>query len=244
MILFLSDIHCRYEVVDRQVMHAEQELGCPVSQVLILGDFGLFEPFLKRFFRKAGRRFLRPTHFIEGNHEDFDAFDRLVERYRDVIAYLPRGTVHNLMDLPMLAFGGVRYMDAHTTPLRAEIRPADIDRCLQHSSDSVQIVASHDCPSGIGVPNEFEHYGPTGFAGSERIVEHFRPRLWVFGHHHRWFDRTIEGTRFFGLPQSWLGCAALTPDGELHRIDHPVAEERRFLFSRWFGRRRSDSTDH
>jgi Icc-related predicted phosphoesterase len=242
MILFLSDVHCRYDVVDRQVAHAEQEIGEAVSDVLVLGDFGLFEPFLKRFFRRQGQRFLRPTHFIEGNHEDFDHFERLVERYRDVIEYLPRGTVHTLAGTPMLALGGVRYMDAHTTPRRAEIREADIERCLAHPCGSIDIVISHDCPAGIGVPNEsgFEHYGPTGFVGAERILEHLRPRLWVFGHHHRWFDRTIEGTRCFGLPQSWLGCAVLKADGELLAIDHALTESPRSFLApwRWFGGRK------
>ena len=235
MILFLSDVHCRYEVVDRQVAHAEEELGVSISDVLVLGDFGLFEPFLKRFFRKQGKHFLRPTNFIEGNHEDFDHFEGLVARYRDVIAYLPRSTVHTIAGASTLALGGVRYMDAHTTPLRAEIREADIARCLALPAGSVDIVISHDCPTGIGVPNEpgFEHYGPPGFAGSEQILAHFQPRLWVFGHHHRWFDRTIAGTRFFGLPQSWLGCAVLTDDGELHRIDHNVGEKRRPFLPSW-----------
>ncbi|MDX9979725.1 MAG: metallophosphoesterase [Lentisphaeria bacterium] len=240
MILFLSDVHSRYEVVDRQVAHAEQEIGEPVADVLILGDFGLFEPFLKRFFRRQGQHFLRPTHFIEGNHEDFDHFERLVERYRDVIDYLPRGTVHQISGTSTLALGGVCYMDSHTTPRRAEIREADIARCLAHPKGSVDVVLSHDCPAGIGVLNQsgFEHYGPPGFVGAERILDHFHPRLWVFGHHHRWFDRTLDGTRFFGLPQSWLGCAALTADGELHRIEHVLPEKPRPAFPlwRWFGK--------
>jgi predicted phosphodiesterase len=227
MILFLSDVHCRYEIVNQQVEHAERELGATVSDVLVLGDLGLFEPFMKRFFRKGGQQFTHPTHFIEGNHEDFDSFDRLVERYRDVITHLPRGTTHAIAGTQVLALGGVSYMDAHTTPERAEILARDIDRCLALPSDAAEIVISHDCPAGIGVANEpgFEHYGPPGFAGGDRIAAHFQPHLWVFGHHHRWFDQTIGGTRFFGLPQSWLGYALWQPDSELQRVDHALPKE-------------------
>jgi predicted phosphodiesterase len=227
MILLLSDIHCRYDIVDRQLDHAEGEIGEPISAVLVLGDFGLFEPFMKRFFRSGQHHFRRPTYFIEGNHEDFDRFDRLVQRYRDVVTYLSRGTIHQISGTRTLALGGVSYMDAHTTPQGAEIRPRDIDRCLSLPRDGVDTVISHDCPAGIGVPNQpgFEHYGPTGFAGGERIVHHFQPRLWVFGHHHRWFDQTIDGTRFFGLPQSWVGYALLADDGQLLRIEHQLPKD-------------------
>jgi predicted phosphodiesterase len=239
MILLLSDVHCRYDMVDQQLAHAETELGIPVSDVLILGDFGLFEPFMKRFFRKSARTFARPTHFIEGNHEDFDHFDHLVRKYSDILTHLPRSTVHAIAGTRMLALGGVRYMDAHTTPQGAEILPRDIERCLALPEDSADMVISHDCPAGIGVPNQpgFEHYGPTGFADATAVIAHFRPRLWVFGHHHRWFDKTIDGTRFFGLPQSWLGYALLGSDGDLHRVDHLLPKKPpRASIWRWFRR--------
>ena len=233
MILLLSDVHCRYDVIDRQLAHATDEAGDEISDILVLGDLGLFEPFMRRFFRKSGRPRGKPTHFIEGNHEDFANFDRLVERYRDVITHLPRGTVHTIGGVPTLALGGVCYMDAHTTPLRAEIRPQDIDRCLALPPGSADLIISHDCPADIGVQNEsgLEHYGPPGFAGAGRILDHFHPKLWVFGHHHRWFDTTIDGTRFFGLPQSWVGYALLAGDGELHRVDHAVPRQPGSWFS-------------
>lgn len=92
-ILLLSDVHARYGVVDAQVEHAQQELGCAVDQVLVLGDFGLFGDDLQRHFRRDRRRFSHPVSFIEGNHEDFAAFERLVRDYADVFTHLPRASV-------------------------------------------------------------------------------------------------------------------------------------------------------
>jgi len=81
--LLVSDVHAHYHVIDAQITHARETLGRKVSQVLVLGDFGLFAPNLHDFFRRDGRRFALPVAFIEGNHEDFHVFDDLV---RDLIA--------------------------------------------------------------------------------------------------------------------------------------------------------------
>jgi hypothetical protein len=64
----------------------------------------------------------------------------------------------------------------------------------------------------------------------------------VFGHHHRWFDATMDGTRFFGLPQSWLGYALLEPDGSLRRVDHRALGKPAFRLPFWRWLRRGDDS--
>ncbi len=241
MILLLSDVHCLYAVVNRQVAQAESLKGEPVETVVILGDVGLYEAPLRRFFRRERQRFSRPTYFIEGNHEDHDRLPDLVAAYRDVLSYLPRTTVQVLGGLRFLCLGGTCYMDAHTTPRGALITPADIQACLHHPAGTVDVIISHDCPAGIGVPNApgFEHYGAPGFDGSDRLLAHFSPRLWLFGHHHRWYDHSLGGTRFVGLAQSWKGFALLHADGALETIRQRVPLEPSLWdrLRRWLSRR-------
>ena len=224
MILLLGDVHCQYDLVNIQLDHAERHVGRPVEAVVLLGDLGLFEPFLSRFFRKRGERFRRPTYFVEGNHEDFSCFDTLVRKYADVITHLPRATVHTIGRWRALAFGGAAYMDAHATPPGAVIRPEDIAASLQHASDCIDIVLSHDCPSDLGVPATpgLEYYGSPGFPDGERIRRHFCPRLWAFGHHHRWFDKMLDSTRFYGLAESWHGYGLLFEPASLEIVLHHV----------------------
>jgi hypothetical protein len=104
----------------------------------------------------------------------------------------------------------------------AQIRAEDIAACLALPAGSVDVVLSHDCPQGIGMTNApgFGHFGPPGFAGGREIAAHLQPRLWIFGHHHRWFDRTHGATRYLGLPESWKGFALLGHHGDLRVIDH------------------------
>jgi hypothetical protein len=233
--LLISDIHTNYEVINAQIAHAEETCGHPVVEVLVLGDFGFFGDQLHRFFRRADERFLRPVTFIEGNHEDHEALADLVGRYADVVTHLPRGTLHRLGPWRGVCLGGARYMDASSTPRGCEITSEDVDACLRHPVDAVDMVLSHDCPADIGVPNApgLEHYGAPGVPLMARLARHYRPRWWFFGHHHRWSDLTRDGTRYVGLPQSWTGYVLLHADGEIAKVSHEVPIDSRPWWTWW-----------
>ncbi|NLI75508.1 MAG: hypothetical protein GX442_03590 [Candidatus Riflebacteria bacterium] len=224
MLLLITDVHCQYHLIDEQVAVAERETGRPVTQVVVLGDFGLFAHTLQDYFRRQGRRFARPVSFLEGNHEEFGAFADLVDQYRDCFTHLPRASVHCLAGVRILALGGAAYMDAMTTPMGCEIRPQDIEACLAHPAGSVDVILSHDCPRGIGVTNApgFGHYGAPGFPRGREIAAHLRPRHWVFGHHHRWFERDQEGVSYWGLAESWKGFALVTEGQDLRVVKNLV----------------------
>ncbi len=163
----------------------------------------------------------------------------LARDYADVVTHLPRATVHQLGPWQALCLGGARYMDAWSTPRGCEITAQDIDACLAWPPDSVDLVISHDCPCDIGVPNSpgLRHYGPPGVPGLERVAAHLQPRLWFFGHHHRWHEHDGDGTRYIGLPQSWEGYCLLDDQGEVRRVEHAVALPSRPRWYRFFGLR-------
>lgn len=235
--LLMSDVHARYEVVDAQLAHASQTLGRPVDRIIVLGDFGFFGPNLHDHFRRKGRRFGCPVLFIEGNHEDFIAFDRLVRDYADVVTHLPRNTIQDIAGLRWLCIGGARYMDAWSTPCGCEITEQDIAACLAHPPGSIDVVISHDCPAGIGMTNsdDLDHLGPPGIEEFLALAEHLQPKWWFFGHHHRWHDRQAGSTRFLGLPQSWQGYVILDGDGGMERVENEVPLPGRPRWWRWLG---------
>ena len=215
MILLASDLHGRFEAVNELIARAERD-GARVDAVLILGDVGLFEPGLNRYFRATGGRFARPLHYIEGNHEDYSRLDTLVRRYADVMTHLPRGTLHTIAGLRVLALGGAAYMDAHTTPMGSVIEPRHIDACLRHPAGSVEVVLSHDAPAGLPIPVDprFRRPDAPGFPGGDTLARYFRPRFWFFGHHHCRFTFERDGTRYHGLPECTEGGLLFDPASE------------------------------
>ena len=211
MIFVTCDTHCYYDTINTQVAYAESALGRPVSCIIHLGDFGLYKSYLHDYFIKRGQRFRRPLYLIDGNHEDFDALPALVKKYEEFFTYLPRGTVHEIGGYRFLALGGAAYMDSMITERGAVITDRNINDCLGIEPGAVDIILTHDCPAGIGVPNSpgFAHFGPPGFPRSQELAARFKPRLWLFGHHHKWFAGRDETTAYYGLCGAWKGFGLL-----------------------------------
>lgn len=238
MIMLISDVHCQFTLIDQQIAHAEEKFNCKLAQVIVLGDLGFFEYELNAYFSKNPQGFLRPVAFIDGNHEDFAALYDLSDKFSKYLQFLPRTSRHQIDGFAMMALGGAAYMDAAVTPQGCEITADQVSACLKYEKGSVDVVLSHDCPQNIGVTNAsgFEHYGTPGFSGGLEIAQHLQPRLWFFGHHHRWFDLTCEQTRFIGIAEIWKGYALLQPDGEViiekHELPKKLSWWQRFWFKK------------
>jgi len=235
--LIISDVHTHFQVINEQVFHAEKTTGQAVGQVFVLGDFGFFQDKLREYFRHGGNSFTRPVACIEGNHEDHGAVPDLAYSYADVFTYVSRGKIHSMDPWRGLCIGGASYMDAAITPRGSEITEDDIAHCLSHDPQVVDLVLSHDCPAGIGVPGTpgMEHYGLPGEARLSLLARRYQPRWWFFGHHHRWFDLQQDGTRYIGLPESWVGYVLLHADGQVRVVPHLVDKKPRPWWKQWPG---------
>ena len=228
MILVTCDTHCYYGTINQQLAYAENVLGHDISCIIHLGDFGLYKSHLHDFFIKKGQRFMRPLYCIDGNHEDFNALEKLTKKYQAFFTYLPRGTVHRIEGYRFLALGGAAYMDSMLTEQGAIITDQQINACLAFARAEVDIILTHDCPTGIGVPSTpgLSHFGATGFPRSQELAAHFQPKLWLFGHHHKWFSCTDSHTAYYGLEGAWKGFGLLDANFQLTIIKHRLAWEK------------------
>ncbi|MBN2417921.1 MAG: metallophosphoesterase [Deltaproteobacteria bacterium] len=225
MILFIGDLDCRYWLVNNIIDAAEKRFKKDVTTVIQLGDFGLYKKPLKIWFNRPGSRpFKRPLNFIDGNHEDFLYFEILVQSFNNHFTYLERGSVNRLDGFNFLCLGGSSYMDPVNTPPGAVILDTDIEACLAHNPEDVDIIITHDCPSGIGVPGTpgFEYCGPTGFENSRLIREKFSSKPWLFAHHHRFFEYTDSYGTYFGLPEAHNGFAVMDDPGKITLVEHRI----------------------
>ncbi len=227
MILVTCDTHCYFDTVNKQIEYAENALHMDIACVIHLGDFGIYRSHLYDFFIRKKKRFRKPLYFIDGNHEDFDAFPRLVKKYEEFFTYLPRGTVHTIAGYRFLALGGAAYMDSMITQKGAVITDIQINQCLAIPCDKVDIILTHDCPAGIGVPNTpgFEHFGDTGFPRSAELAAHFKPKLWLFGHHHKWYSYQDGATSYYGLCGTWKGFGILDNNYNFTIVKHTLEWE-------------------
>jgi hypothetical protein len=227
-----SDLHGRFEVVNAQIEHARETAARRRR-----GGRARRRP-LRRALRSCVRRggsFTVPCASLR--QPRVPRFDALVAEHAGKFRHLPRAGVATFAGFRCLCLGGAGYMDARNTPRGSEITDRDIARALAHPPGSVDLLLTHDCPEGVGVPNSpgLEYYGDTGFPGSASLDRHFRPKYWLFGHHHKWFELERDGTRYLGLAESWRGYALLAPDFGVRVVRHETAVRdsawRRFLAS-------------
>ena len=86
-----------------------------------------------------------------------------------------------------------------------EIAEVEFEKILElYKLTKPKIMVSHDCPSTVknilikgGAP--FSNRTSDGLLSA--MFKVYQPTLWVFGHYHKSFDSTIDGTRFVCLDE-------------------------------------------
>jgi Icc-related predicted phosphoesterase len=224
MLLILGDIHGEYDLINKQIEYVESNYPEKVKAVIQLGDFGIFREQLTDYFQKNRKDFIRPVYCIDGNHEDFLNIEILTKKYQEHFTYLGRGDTHEIEGYNFLSFGGSAYMDPINTPPGAVIRAEDIKKSILQNCKKIDIVISHDCPMGIGVPGTpgFEYCGPTGFKNGLSLLKHFKPKIWFFAHYHKWFSVYVGQTRFLGVGLARDGFVLLRDDFSAEIINLPI----------------------
>ena len=82
-----------------------------------------------------------------------------------------------------------------------------------------RVILSHDCPSvcheyGV-VTNDLKLGCSKTTAVMDAVWDECAPSLWLFGHHHNDWERTLDGTRFICLNE--LSFVDIHPDGSITR---------------------------
>lgn len=137
--------------------------------------------------------------------------------------YQPRPSVARIGTTTVGFIGGALHVDRPQQHNRASGLPNYILRRHAEEASALfnetqpELIVSHSCPSriGIGVPGSddlrwgvLDHIVSAGFdpgpeedcgeAELRRLWDalRYRPRAWVFGHHHRLHSATVDGTHF------------------------------------------------
>ena len=137
--------------------------------MFVLGDFGFWprhgdgRDFLYKLEHQLKKHEM-DLWWLDGNHEDHDELDKLVEKYREMgaipysnhIAYTPRGYGWNWGGLNFVALGGATSIDVDLrTPGKTwfpqeGITDDDVTRAI--SRGRADILLAHDIPVGTTLP--------------------------------------------------------------------------------------------
>lgn len=175
-----------------------------------LGEFYLFDYQELQGLIKTG-----PVFFIDGNHENLLQLNLDAPRpYRVVnnLFHIPRGFVSD----GTMFLGGADSIDK---PLRTPgldwfpeetISQAQFEKIMS-LNHKIEVMVTHDCPTWI-FP-QYPYHCATSRA-MDAIFDHFKPKVWIFGHHHQTVRRMANGCQFFGMNMN-----------EVLEMDVPVKKE-------------------
>ena len=188
----LGDIHGDFAAV-RRAMTAHPE----VPFWLCVGDVadvdGRYEPFPS------------PVYWIKGNNENFDAI--AAGELPDALHYIPNGTIVDPGGVRVAGLGGT------FAPTMYEVPAAELPHPKKGSAKATELADRRRhfvreeveaCKRMRGVDVLLTHEAPRPFrvggmdAGKTPINEvlvAMKPRLHLFGHHHRFAEAKVAGVR-------------------------------------------------
>ena len=210
----LGDIHGDFEST-RRVMSRHPEVPFWLCVGDVAGGEGRYEAVPA------------PLHWIKGNNENFDAIDAGV--FPVNLNYLPNGRAAEIGGIRVAGLGGTFAPSWYDTPPSALPHPRKGSAKATELADKRRHFVREEveaCRHLTGVDVLLTHEAPRPyFAGTgarrndagktpvNEILSAMRPRLHLFGHHHRFTEQERQGVRSIGLDlvgQSYLLIDART----------------------------------
>lgn len=194
----LGDMHGDFASVARiQARHPDVPFWVCVGDVAT--DSGQYEPFAA------------PVHWIKGNNENFD---RIASGDLPAnLHYLPNGQLIVVSGVRVAGLGGTLAPSMYDTAAAALPHPAkrtprateqadrrrhfvreEVEAC--RALGDVDVFLTHEAPKPYRAPGVRMDMGK---APVNEVLAVMRPRLHLFGHHHRFSDAERDGVRSVGL---------------------------------------------
>ncbi len=136
------------------------------------------------------QRYNYPGYFIDGNHDHFPNLNPDADEpclVNDQLYYIPRGYVSD----KVMFIGGANSIDKNQRTAGYDWFPEESITQRQmykilNKPGPIEVILSHDCPSIV-----YGYEDPTTIALTEILLK-FKPKLWIFAHHHRTLDITSK----------------------------------------------------
>lgn len=139
------------------------------------------------------------ARFIRGNHDNPDVCARHTQ-------WIPDGTIQD----DVMFIGGAFSIDRiyrnedFNWWKNEELNEEVFLRLLEiYNTSKPTVMVTHDCPLSVIPMMHSHHWDDKSITqvSLQKMLEAHKPKLWVYGHHHKSFDMVIEGTRFVCLAE-------------------------------------------
>lgn len=207
-IVVMGDIHADWSTLNT-FMNRKRE-----SQIFLqCGDFGYFPrhkvksknpKYPKKSFPKVPKN--SKLYFCDGNHEDHESLQKLGEdnEVYPRTLYMRRGRTLTLPDGRVVLFmGGADSIDKDSRTQGFDWFPEENitakDIYNLDPNMKIDIVISHTCPQEFSMRGIGGKIVDCNRVALSYILNHYRPKLWYFGHWHFYKTDYTRGCRWFAL---------------------------------------------
>jgi len=198
----LGDVHGDFESV-RRIQGRHPEVGSWLCVGDLADDHGCYQALAA------------PVHFIKGNNDGFDAITN--GTLPSNVHFLRNGQLHVIGGVRVAGLGGTLAPTWYDTPAADLPHPgrstpratAQADRRRHfvrqevvacQALGAVDVFMTHEAPRPYIVARSKGSRGlDAGKAPVNEVLAVLRPRLHLFGHHHRFSEQDREGVRSVGL---------------------------------------------
>lgn len=190
----LGDIHGDFASV-RRIMRQHPEIPFWLCVGDVADSAGRYEPFGA------------PLYWIKGNNENFDLIAS--GDLPDGLHYIPNGTLQSLGGLRIAGLGGTYAPTMYESPASELPHPKkgsaqateladrrrhfvreEVEAC--RVMKNVDILLTHEAPRPFRIGGRGNDGGKTPI---NEILAAMKPRLHLFGHHHRFVEADVQGVR-------------------------------------------------
>lgn len=228
-LLILGDVHGYWEDLNI-VMARAIRLHPDITHFVQVGDFGYAWPgakpfkFYKQYWEDADLKKAKsiPFHWLDGNHENFAQLEIDQGASQPDMIYQPRGSTkrfecgveeagpgipHGFVHFKTaMFFGGassidkdMRIQDKSWWPQESITYKQTID-AMNQETDAVDIMFSHEFPIAFPYGSYKEDFGRSDKQALEALRVRFKPKFWVFGHHHKYGSGETQGCKWACAP--------------------------------------------
>ena len=195
----IGDVHGKYNAYERIIKEHRDTIQ--------VGDMGVGFRYKRGWDQEYGYR-QNPHHdlmvaqnalYIRGNHDNPNHCRRDTQ-------WIPDGTVKD----DMMFIGGAYSIDKIWRTEGEDWWPdeelnEEQFKVIQaiYTTTKPNCMITHDCPFNVYPVLHSHHWLDEARTPKalQAMLDIHRPKIWVFGHHHKSFDQVIDGTRFVCLAE-------------------------------------------
>jgi hypothetical protein len=146
-----------------------------------------------------------PKHWCDGNHDNHEQLALDNGLWQPDWRYQSRGSVLTVGEHNIMFFGGASSIDKDHRVTGAtwwpqeSIKYTQVAKALEYNQ-KVDIIISHEFPLAFPYASWKDDFGKSDREGLQALLDHFKPRLWIFGHHHDYKHGETNGTLWACAP--------------------------------------------